>query len=341
MIETLRIRIDDSSAVGYARRQINEFCRNLVLPFSDLDLGNIALLSTELGTNLVKHAGSGELVVHPLRIHDAVGLQILAIDHGPGFKTGYESPEEGKSSTGTLGYGLGGIRRIARVFDIISIKGEGVVLLCQYWPPTMQGVLDAFDLSFGGVNAPKPGETVSGDSWTIEMVGDRYRIFFAYGLGHGIGASEAAIKGVVLFKKYKTRPLEELVHLLHQGLQSSRGIVLSILEIDLQRHALSHIGVGNISTKIISRAKQQNLLSTNGTVGYHINRLYKNDIELIDKCFIILHSDGIRNDWDNFPFDTLWDHHPSVIAGLLYHRYTRASDDASCVVIKFPGAESL
>jgi anti-sigma regulatory factor (Ser/Thr protein kinase) len=340
MIETLRIRVEDSSAVGHARRQINEFCRDLLLPFSEEDLGNIALLSTELGTNLVKHAGSGELVVHPLRLHEAVGLQILAIDHGPGFKEGYNKLEEGKSSAGTLGYGLGGIRRIAKVFDFISLQGKGVILVCQYWPAAMQIMVDAWDLPFGGVNVPKPGETVSGDCWTIEMVGDRYRIFFADGLGHGIGASEAATQAAVLFKKYKTKPLEDLVRIVHQGLQSSRGAVLAIMEVDLHRHTLIHIGVGNISSKIITATKQQSLLSANGTVGFQINKLYINEVVLAEKSFVILHSDGIGSHWDSFAFDTLWEHHPSVVAGLLYHTYARTTDDASCVIIKCPGVRA-
>lgn len=337
MIETLRIRIEDSSSVGYARRQINEFCHSLLLPFNETDLGNIALLVTELGTNLVKHAGEGELVVHPLRVNEAVGIQILAIDHGPGFKEGFQRLQEGKSSSGTLGFGLGGIQRIAKVFDFISFPDQGVILVCQYWPPSMQGMLDTWELSFGGLNVPKPGETVSGDCWTLDMVGDRYRIFFADGLGHGLGASEAATQAAVLFKKYKTKPLEDLVRLLHKGLQSSRGAVLAMMEIDLHRHTLSHIGVGNISSKVITGTTQQNLLSANGTVGFHVNKLYTNEISLTEKSLIILHSDGIGNHWDNFSFNTLWEHHPSVTAGVLYHRYARNNDDASCLVIKIPG----
>jgi anti-sigma regulatory factor (Ser/Thr protein kinase) len=339
MIETLRLRIEDSSSVGHARRKTIEFCKSLLLPFSEEDLGNIALVITELGTNIIKYAEKGDLVIHPLRLQEAVGLQILSIDHGPGFSTEYDVYEEGKSSAGTLGFGLSGIRRISKVFDYISINGLGVILVCQYWPASMQHIIDTWGLDCGGINVPKPGEPVSGDCWSIEKIGDKYRVLLVDGLGHGLGAAEAANQAVVLFKKYKIKDLHEIVQLLHQGLQRSRGVVLSVTEIDSTKGKLTQIGVGNISTKIITQTKIQNLLSVNGTIGFHYNKLYINEIQIEEKSLVILHSDGISNHWDNFSFEKLWNHHPSIIAGLLYHSYGRTTDDASCIVIKCTGEQ--
>ncbi|WP_304244063.1 SpoIIE family protein phosphatase, partial [Gracilinema caldarium] len=199
----------------------------------------------------------------------------------------------------------------------------------HFWKEDLFGQIE-----IGGINVPIPNEELSGDCWTIEPLGNRYRVFLADGLGHGKAASDAAITAVTLFRKNKTMRLEDLVYLIHQGLMSTRGVVLSILEIDQDRGKLLHIGVGNISTRIINSETQKTLLSSNGTVGVNIYKTYINEIDINKESIIIIHSDGINEHWNQKEIFRLWNHHPAVISGWLYHQYGRPRDDASCVVIK-------
>ncbi|WP_304225975.1 hypothetical protein, partial [Gracilinema caldarium] len=181
MIETLRITVSEIADIGHARRRAIDFCNTLMIPFSEEDRGNVAILVTELTTNIKKHAESGQIIMHPIYIGDKTGLQLFAIDHGPGFPAGTHFLQDGTSTVGTLGIGLGGIQRISKNFDFITIPGLGVILACQYWPSHFWKE-DLFgQIEIGGINVPIPNEELSGDCWTIEPLGNRYRVFLADG----------------------------------------------------------------------------------------------------------------------------------------------------------------
>ncbi len=98
--------------------------------FNEVDAGKVAIAVTEAATNVLKHAGGGEIL---LRTTEA-GVEMLAIDRGPGIADLPEALRDGQSSSGTAGIGLGAISRLAGSFDIYTGEGLGTAVVAQFHP---------------------------------------------------------------------------------------------------------------------------------------------------------------------------------------------------------------
>src|SRR6185437_17169399 len=82
---TTRVRIDEQSGVAEARRTSRVMAQNL--GFDETLAEQVAIVTTEICTNLLKHAGGGEILLQPLD-RDGAGapaLELLALDKGPGI----------------------------------------------------------------------------------------------------------------------------------------------------------------------------------------------------------------------------------------------------------------
>ncbi len=84
----------------------------------------IAAAISELARNIVKYAGSGEVL---LRRNSDSMLLVIARDEGPGIPDVRAALEPGYSTSGGLGLGLPGVRRIADLFEIVSNGGGTIV----------------------------------------------------------------------------------------------------------------------------------------------------------------------------------------------------------------------
>jgi len=78
-----QFQIGDPSAVAPARRGINTLAADL--GFDTEDAGRAALVATEIGTNLVKHGGGGELIAQRIERNGRFGLELLGLDKGSGI----------------------------------------------------------------------------------------------------------------------------------------------------------------------------------------------------------------------------------------------------------------
>jgi hypothetical protein len=140
-------------------------------------------VATELATNLVKHARGGEVLLRTTP--DAVGeLEILAIDRGPGIANLSVSFEDGRSTTGTSGIGLGAARRMSDEFDLYSGIPHGTVVLARIRARTA-AARRPLQFSISGVSVAKSSETECGDASTLKCEQDGSSALVADGLGHG------------------------------------------------------------------------------------------------------------------------------------------------------------
>jgi anti-sigma regulatory factor (Ser/Thr protein kinase) len=102
--------------------------------FNESEAGGVALVTTELATNLLKHASSGEIVVRPV-VHGRVpGVELLALDRGLGISNLAQCLRDGYSTAGSPGTGLGAIARLATEFDIQSQPGKGTAVMARLRP---------------------------------------------------------------------------------------------------------------------------------------------------------------------------------------------------------------
>ena len=86
----------------------------------------VAVVTSELGRNILLYAGSGEIFLRPAASALDPGLVIIAEDHGPGIPNREAALKEGYSSSGGLGLGLPAVLKLADEFEIITAPGEGV-----------------------------------------------------------------------------------------------------------------------------------------------------------------------------------------------------------------------
>ncbi len=332
-VQTVAVPVADASQPGEARRAAVALAAKL--GFGETARGQIALAVTEAATNLVKHAAAGgELLLRPIDCDGGVGLELLALDRGPGMAEVGRCLSDGYSTAGSAGQGLGAISRLADEFDVHSLPGSGTALLARFGtacpPESMPG-----GFVTGAVNLPLAGEDVCGDAWDVIETDDACRFLVVDGLGHGLHASEAAQAAVRVFRERRELGLSDLTHALHDALRSTRGAALAIAEID-RRGGLRYLGVGNIAASIhpADGGRAQSLVSQNGTVGHRLLKVTEFDYAWSDDSLLVMHSDGISTQWrlENHP--GLIARHPGVIAGVLYRDYSRGRDDVTVVTAR-------
>jgi anti-sigma regulatory factor (Ser/Thr protein kinase) len=113
--------IADPSQVSEGRRLAVEFARKTGL--DDAKLARIALVATEMATNLVKHGGGGTLVVDRFEDADGRGIELMALDRGAGMADVRSCLADGYSTAGSPGTGFGAITRQSDRLLVFSRPG--------------------------------------------------------------------------------------------------------------------------------------------------------------------------------------------------------------------------
>jgi anti-sigma regulatory factor (Ser/Thr protein kinase) len=331
----LHLKVEDGSHVGEARRRAVSLCRDL--GFDETRAGQVALVVTELATNLVKHtAGAGgELVLRPLDEADATGIDVLSLDRGPGIASIGESLRDGRSTAGSAGTGLGAVRRLSSDFDIWSSPGRGAAVLSRIWRDSPPGVPPSLDV--GAVCLPVSGEQACGDAWAMRRGRDATTFLVADGLGHGPDAAAAADLAVAIFERQSSRGPADLVRLIHAGLRGTRGAAVAVAEVAPGANVVRFAGVGNITGQVLSGVVSRALLSHNGTAGVEVRKVEQYDYAWPQDGMLVLHSDGLATHslMDDGP--GLARKHPALIAGVLYRDHRRPRDDSTVVVARASG----
>src|SRR5918993_4066855 len=115
--------LEDSSQIASARRAASELAASL--NFDETRTGKVALAVTEAASNILKHAGKGRVLLRALETESDAGMEVLALDQGPGIANLSASLRDGHSTAGSLGAGLGALVRLADDFQIYSTAGGG------------------------------------------------------------------------------------------------------------------------------------------------------------------------------------------------------------------------
>ena len=327
----LVLPVTEISQVAEARRAGTRLADQLA--FDEADIGTIALIVTEAATNLAKHATGGEILLYALQSGDVGGIQVLALDKGPGIANAAQALRDGYSTTGSPGTGLGAMERLATLFDIHSVPGAGTVLLARLWSKPLSNIRPP-PLEVGALSLPKPGEVVCGDRWAVAWFPDRTLILVADGLGHGPGAAEAAMEAVQTFHERAALAPVAIVESIHAALRSTRGAALAVTEIAPSQEAIRFAGVGNISGVVLSSEGSRQMVSHNGTAGHSARRIQEFTYPWSSDALLVLYSDGLVSHLHPERYPGLLKHNPDLIAATLYRDYTRGRDDVTVVVAR-------
>lgn len=325
------IHVTDSTHAGEARRQAAILAEEANL--GERERGSLAIVVTEMVTNVVKHAGCGTLVVESVTNNGDSGVRLLGLDKGPGIRDLGAALRDGYSTAGTAGNGLGAIKRLSNAFDIHTAPGMGTAVLAEFWPHK-KTALQNCPIDVGVVSVPVKGETVCGDGWSMKKTAQSIVLMVIDGLGHGLLASEAAREGEKVFAKSRTNSPTSLLQDTHDSLKKTRGAAMGIASLDFESQLISFAGVGNIGASIVTPSTSRGMASHNGTLGHHLHRMQEFTFSWNSNSILVMYSDGLKSSWDLKRYPGIWSKHPSLIAGLLYRDFSRERDDVTILVAK-------
>ncbi|PYO35393.1 MAG: ATP-binding protein [Candidatus Rokuibacteriota bacterium] len=127
----VRVRIERDVDVVTARQEGRALA--LLLGFSSGDATVVATAISELARNIVLYAKGGEIVITLAEQGSRRGLKITARDEGTGIRDVERVLRRGYSTSGGLGLGLPGVRRMMDEFELVSQSGKGTVVTVKKW----------------------------------------------------------------------------------------------------------------------------------------------------------------------------------------------------------------
>lgn len=322
------LSVEDISQVGHARRTAQRLAEEA--GFDETDCGRVALVVTELASNIIKHAQSGELHVRALPgdVSGAgAGVEILAIDRGKGFDV-QNCMADGFSTRGTQGIGLGSVLRQAQVFDVHS-DPRGSVLLARFYPRKAS----VKDLRMGITQHSLHDDPACGDVWEVAIKGQQMSIMMIDGLGHGPEAEEAGMAGARAFIRNPFADPGVLLDDLHFDMRGSRGGAAALVHFDGASGKLRFMGIGNIGATLIGDDKTRGIPSHPGIVGLQYRKVAPMDYADCTGQLLIMFSDGLQSRWNLRDYPGLMYRHPAIIAAVLHRDYSRGRDDVTVLVM--------
>lgn len=328
----LLLRIKENSQVAEARRMARALARQS--GFGEQDLARIALVITEVATNLVKYSDEGELLVSSVEVGRKPEIDIIALDRGPGIKNLAGSLRNGYSTSGSPGTGLGAIIRQSAIFDIYTQPGKGTAVFSRVRPTQRSARGSCCELEIGAVCKAAPGENVSGDAWKALSQPDAGQIVIVDGLGHGPAAAEAAREAVRAFDATPHISPASTVSAMNGPLRSTRGAAVAVVRIDFTAGTIAFAGIGNISGTLINGDVRRKMVSHNGIVGHAVRNIQEFVYPCSRNTLVVLHSDGLATNWHLQAYPGLSEKHPGIIAAILYRDFTRGRDDVTVVVAR-------
>ena len=123
--------IDCDADIVSARQKGRELASQCGFPTTDLAV--IATAISELARNIVRYAVHGEVVLRVLEANGKRGIEVMATDDGPGIADVALAMQDGYSTSGGLGLGLPGTRRLMDEFEVKSDFGKGTKVTVRRW----------------------------------------------------------------------------------------------------------------------------------------------------------------------------------------------------------------
>ncbi|AKQ46985.1 hypothetical protein TH63_17205 [Rufibacter radiotolerans] len=332
--------LTDRSFLNIVRRDIGKIAEAHGL--TETETGKVNLIISEMATNLLKHTATqgGELLVKAMYDEKGhtEGMEMICLDNGPGMSDPWRMMEDGVSTFGSMGQGLGAIQRMSDFFDIYSQRGLGTVILSRVYrkgKAPKSAARSEYAFKVGAVMVPKPGEKVSGDGWALRLSHQGAYLLVLDGLGHGEHAHEASLQGIRAFQQHPKHTPAEMLRGIHAEIKRTRGAVGAIAHWNAETASLRYCGIGNISGRLFFSGTLKNMLSYNGTLGMNVpTTINDQQHDWSPGHLMVMHSDGLKSRWDMSKYPELTRHDPTLIAAMLYKDNTRTLDDTLVVVVR-------
>ena len=131
VLDKLSVPVRSEADLVTARQRGREIASSLNFSSSELTL--IATAISEVTRNILSYAGSGELKLELVQDGRKRGVSIVASDRGPGIADLFSAMQDGFSTSGSLGLGLPGSKRLMDEFNVVSEVGKGTTVSMTKW----------------------------------------------------------------------------------------------------------------------------------------------------------------------------------------------------------------
>jgi anti-sigma regulatory factor (Ser/Thr protein kinase) len=361
---TIRIRIaseaDLTRALLETGRMVSE------IGFEEAAASHISTAVSELGRNILKYAGSGELTLELVTEDHHSGVRAIVHDSGPGIEDLAQAMADHYSTSGTLGLGLPGVKRMMDEFHIDSAPGKGTRVVITKWLttpaslakklartsgksptvaathpeqpiattelPDREGAAGAID--WGTFNRPHPGERHSGDSAVIVERPDVIFMSIIDGLGHGPEAHQVATFAKDILQGSWTHDPVAVILRLHEELKGMRGAAAGVAVLNIASGEIAYVGVGNTVIRRVG-PREMRLPSADGTLGLSVRTPVKRTMRLGMGDVLLLYTDGIRSSFKLDEYPQIQYESSATIARNVVERFSRSYDDATCIALRY------
>ncbi len=325
-----RTPVYDQASVSLVRAAARTLGARLGL--SEVALGAVAIVVSELATNQLRHARDGAIALRAVERGGVPGVEVIAADRGPGLRDAGGVVDGAPRPGGGLGIGLSGVQGQADEVDFDVRLGQGTCVRARKFAAFVGRRREVAIL--GRACA---GERVSGDDATFERRGDALVLALADGLGHGPEALAPARRAIDLVHGAGSADPATLLRHAHEALRGSRGAVMAVVRLDEIAGVLSHAAVGNIVTSVRGDLGGRSLTGAPGVLGLtspRPPRVVEESSAIGPREFVVLCSDGLRSRADAAELRHLATRHPLAVAQHLLDRYGRDHDDATLIVAR-------
>lgn len=328
-----RYLVEERSFIAFIKKEIH--MKVVAAHFTEIEVGKIDIIVSEITSNLIKHAGGGELLYRVLLHRDTPTFEIICIDRGPGIKDVLHAMKDGSSTTKTLGGGMGSMDRLSTTFQVISMQDWGTLLYSRVVSTKEEGEKPHFDVDIRALLVPKPPEEECGDGYAVVHNKAYTRILFGDGLGHGKHAAEAINVAKKFFLNCDESDPVSIVRQMHEEVRRTRGLVATVAVLDRKSNNWNICGVGNINTRMYTGIEYRTYMAYNGTIGLNIpNSMKASTIASEKNQHLIMCSDGIVTRWNLNRYPYIFKYDPFIVAGAIYKDFSRGNDDASVFIAK-------
>lgn len=330
-------RIEDRSYLSFVKREIHSLISKA--GFSTMRAGEVDIVVSELLTNLIKHAGSGEIFYRLTEeSNNKRAFEVYCIDNGPGNNNITKMMRDGASSSNTLGHGLGAIDRLSNFFQIYSAVGWGTIAYARILPDEAQKKISSppkNEIHIDALQVCYPGENVCGDGYFSRKINDETQLFLGDGLGHGANANEAVQTAIEAFKACTETEPVEILRFMHQRVKRTRGLVGTVASYNHTKKEWKVCGVGNITVRFYEGLVSKKVMSHNGIIGLNIPTFMNSHVlSNADYQYIVMFSDGIKNHWDLNQFPGILKYAAPIMAAAIFKDNARKTDDMTLLIGK-------
>jgi anti-sigma regulatory factor (Ser/Thr protein kinase) len=305
----------------------------------------MAVVACELASNLLRHARGGLLVFRTFEDEAFTGLEMEAMDRGPGIPDPERAMTDGFSTVGGLGYGLGSVNRIMDDVEITPREGGGTRVRTRKRLRRSAPTDYPCPLQFGAATRAHPSATINGDAFLVKAWDRGALVGVIDGLGHGPFAHRASQTARRYLAYHWDHSLEAIFRGVGRACLSTRGVVMALGRFDFgsspertstegESIQLSFASVGNVEARTFRTPASLSFHVRRGVLGLNAPAAAVSVHPWKREWILVFHSDGLRSHWRLEDFPDLAETSAQGTAEALLCRLAKQDDDATVVVVK-------